>query len=635
MKNLLFVLFGLTCANTFAQSSGSIVAKEPKPMAAKENVYIYTPPKGLIVPDSSLAYIFYNKGNAVSNKKVQLLKEGNNYSFMLKTWDSSKVFVAGITDKKGNLIDTRNKKGYIVYLYDNGSNEYPGSKINAAQLLNRYCRYYLKTKVPADSLLAFYDADYKLHPAEKKNSGYLDYLNILYKVKKEAAKPVLLSYIQEQTQTDAEANWYNAYNVYQTLGMKDKKDSLGRIIITKWPLGPVASGVALDSIYKENDLEQRKVLINSYKQRFGNAYNDNFNEMTASGYASEKNWDQYYVYTDAINNKFQKASMLNNTAWDLSGGSVEATGDDLEFAKKISALSVNIIAEQMNDPEKYKPDDIDDISDFEKSLKNSYDTYIDTYALLLFKLNQPDSAFYYQDIAIQNSKDPEMFERYAAYAEKAKGSDFARKFLESKFMEGYSNAGMKKQLKIIYQQQNLSEADFDSFIANANAARIEKLKEELRQKMKDEAAKGFSLKNLEGQTVSLSSLKGKIVVVDFWATWCGPCKASFPAMQQALNKYKDDNDVVFLFVDTWENKEMKAMQADAQNFIRQNNYTFNVLLDNENQTIANYQVDGIPTKFIINKDGKVKFISVGFSGDDDALVDEISLMIDMAKDKTM
>jgi thiol-disulfide isomerase/thioredoxin len=129
----------------------------------------------------------------------------------------------------------------------------------------------------------------------------------------------------------------------------------------------------------------------------------------------------------------------------------------------------------------------------------------------------------------------------------------------------------------------------------------------------------------------LASLKGKVVVLDFWATWCGPCKASFPAMQTALNKYKDDKDVVFLFVDTWEHKEPAKMKEDAAQFIKDNKYTFDVVLDDKDKTIGDYKVDGIPTKFVLDKKGKVVYVNVGYGGNADELVEELSSKIESAK----
>jgi thiol-disulfide isomerase/thioredoxin len=123
-------------------------------------------------------------------------------------------------------------------------------------------------------------------------------------------------------------------------------------------------------------------------------------------------------------------------------------------------------------------------------------------------------------------------------------------------------------------------------------------------------------------------LKDKVVVVDFWATWCGPCKASFPGMQKMVNKYKDDPNVKFVFIDTWENGENKEKLVSE--FINTNKYTFHVLMDNDSKVVADFKVDGIPTKFVIDKKGIIRFKAVGFDGSDDKLMTELTAMIEMA-----
>ena len=86
----------------------------------------------------------------------------------------------------------------------------------------------------------------------------------------------------------------------------------------------------------------------------------------------------------------------------------------------------------------------------------------------------------------------------------------------------------------------------------------------------------------------------------------------------------------FIFVDTWERETDK--EKNAADFIATNKYTFHVLLDNDNKVVEQFKVEGIPTKFVIDKEGLIRFKSVGFDGSDDKLMSELTAMIGMATD---
>jgi len=127
--------------------------------------------------------------------------------------------------------------------------------------------------------------------------------------------------------------------------------------------------------------------------------------------------------------------------------------------------------------------------------------------------------------------------------------------------------------------------------------------------------------------VKLTDLKGKIVVVDFWATWCGPCLSSFPALQQVYEKYKSNPNIVILALNTWERTQGAEKEKAVKKFIETNKYTFKVLFDEEN-IVAQYGVTGIPTKFIIDQDGMIQFKSVGFIGED-KMKEELDIQFDI------
>jgi peroxiredoxin len=107
------------------------------------------------------------------------------------------------------------------------------------------------------------------------------------------------------------------------------------------------------------------------------------------------------------------------------------------------------------------------------------------------------------------------------------------------------------------------------------------------------------LKNLQGQEVKLSDFRGKVVLVNFWATWCKPCKEEMPAMQASYDKLRDEGLVV-LAVNELEDTEKVAEH------IKTHGHTFPVVMDRQNRVANRYGVVGLPASFLIDRQGIVR-----------------------------
>lgn len=615
----------------FAQNPGSITSKTANPPSGKSNDFIYTPPADIQIPENAKARVLYfNK--IYETLSLPLVKKGGGYEFTCETPDSTKVLLIGIVDDKEKILDNNKDESYTVYLYDKDNKLYPGTKSNQASLVNKggFAAYYLKLNVPATKVLKLYEDEYTVNPAEKDNT-YMNYLSLLYKEKKDDAKPEMLNYAQSSLAGNKESNWINALNVYNLLKMTDDAAKTKQKILDTYPKGIYAKRMFWTAF---NNIKDPEVILQK-KEEFEKTFGDttakaNFYNALVDLYADKKDWKSLDKYAPFVLPS-TLAGVYNNTAWKLSGESLTKPGEQLVKAKELSASSLALIQKGIDNPVN-KPAYYKKTEDYVEALKRTYMTYSDTYALILYKLGNSDSAFYYQTIALgEPSDDVDQNERYAVYAYKVKGAAFVKPLIEKQLLAGKGTPGMEALLKTTYKDLGLPEAEYNKIVATSTEKVKQDLAAQIKEKMANYTASDFSLRNLKGENISLASLKGKVVVLDFWATWCGPCKASFPAMQTAVNKYKDDANVAFLFIDTREDKEPQPMKEDAAKFIKDNNYTFHVLLDEKNKVLTNYNVGGIPTKFVIDTKGNVKYTSVGYNGNADQLVEELSAMVENAK----
>ncbi len=137
-------------------------------------------------------------------------------------------------------------------------------------------------------------------------------------------------------------------------------------------------------------------------------------------------------------------------------------------------------------------------------------------------------------------------------------------------------------------------------------------------------APDFTLKTLDGQEIILSQLKGKVVLLDFWATWCGPCREAIPHLIQLYKAYRENGfEVIGMSLD-------KGDGEVVRNFAKSMDIPYPIVMAPE-EVVRNYRVTSIPTTFILDKEGKIRQRITGFNS---AISQQInSLVTDLISEK--
>jgi thiol-disulfide isomerase/thioredoxin len=549
----------------------------------------------------------------------------------------------------GEIKDINRNNGYMVSVRDKQGKIRQGTYVAYAEQYDGLGNYLYGLPTNADYAFNYKKQEWNEFPSNRSNITPM-YMQALYTKKKKEAEPEIL-----QLMADMEAagnlteNQYNTLSSwYQRLGQKDKSAALKAEMKEKYPSGNWKKGESLNAFYAEADpAKKEEVLLAHLKAYPPVTENDKtqanyYYSSLATSFAQPKDEtkrdiEKFKLYAAKLPVEM-KASLYNNVSWNLAKKDIS-----LDLSKEISEIATKWAKNEITAPTSKKPA-MATTKAWGENRKNTYAMYADTYGYIMYKLKNYKEGFPYVKEAavdIKKKKDPEYNDRYALLLEHVVSPAEVQKELEPLMKDGKLGKESRDVLRRSLVSNLKSEQKADDYLAVLMKAAAEKAREEMMKKMINEESVGFNLKNIQGNEVSLASLKGKVVVLDFWATWCGPCIASFPGMQKAVNKYKDNENVAFLFIDTWESQEtMDLRKKEVSDFIAKNKYTFNVLYDekvkddpNNFVVVNDYKVTGIPTKFIIDKAGKIRFKSVGFSGAEDGLVDEISAMIELADSK--
>jgi len=129
-------------------------------------------------------------------------------------------------------------------------------------------------------------------------------------------------------------------------------------------------------------------------------------------------------------------------------------------------------------------------------------------------------------------------------------------------------------------------------------------------------APDFTLPSLSGSNVRLSELKGEVILLNFWASWCAPCRLEMPLLNKLHNKYKAIGFTVI-------GVNVEESISNAKDFLKENKVDFPILWDTKNTVSKQYSVQAMPTTVMIDRDGQVRYIHKGFQEGDERIYKKV------------
>lgn len=402
-----------------------------------------------------------------------------------------------------------------------------------------------------------------------------------------------------------------------------KKKAITKLLNDKYPKSNDARMSRMLSFLNVSGPEKTEAHFKFIKKEYPNVPNLDFEKnLVVLAYAEVPNAEKVMEYINSMEDPVYKVAAIN-MAIDLiapidNSLALDMATKGVERANKLKDQT------KLSEPLKVDP-------------KVVYNDYINMYGKLLFQAGKNEEAYKYTKESYQNLKnrDAELTENYGYLSAINGNYEEALPILANSVKDGKNDKKYIEQVRIAYTKLHPG-SDVDAYVASLKQEFIEKLKGLVEKSMINETPPDFYIRDVNGKKVTLADFKGKTIVLDFWATWCAPCIASFPAMQMAVQRYKDDPDVKFLFIHTAEHSPDPL--TDAQNLLRKRHFNdFDLYMDTVDPilkappALKAFKISGIPMKYVIDANGKIRFKVSGFQGKDEAVAEEVAIMIEMAR----
>jgi peroxiredoxin len=634
---LLFLLPGTLLAQKLR-----LEPEKPRPGQSVKVTYDPAGTKLADAPGVTLAVYHLRPGGFPIVQVLTLVRTGGTYQTTLAVPDTIKALA--IVAESGEMREANDEQGYLTLLYGTDGKPVVSS---AASLAEAYQGHWdvIGTEVrEAKKARGLFEQEFSRFPAQKRKfmQSYLYTFGPQFSPKQEAERAQLLRELDQfKALPNLTADELSVIaNGYQRAGKDDLAKAIQEKRAAQFGLSKREAYAQLFRTFSTNQplpLAQRANAYEELIRQFpadpepyhyqyrDQAYSIYLRMLADSGMTTA--FEALMKAAPANDESRMRMQLFNQFAWNWA-----EQNKNLPQAAELSHQATKWAKTQLNAPR--GPGDLPSLTDAQlrQRRESTYAMYADTYGFVLQKQGNQVQALPYLEAAAKTYgklKNTEYNERYLTVLEAVR-PEAVRADAEAMVKIGTANAAIEKLLHLSFMRKPVPGSEYESYLSGlkktAAAARLA----EVRAAMISRPAPAFSLVDLNGKSVDLASLKGKIVVVDFWATWCRPCIASFPGMQKAQARFEGNPDVVFLFVNSWQSEADK--RKNAADFIAKNGYPFTVLMDEQDEVIRAFKVTGIPTKFIVDKTGTIRFKKDGYNSSPEVQMEEIVMMVELANE---
>jgi thiol-disulfide isomerase/thioredoxin len=630
-KTLLALALTIGIQIVFAQSPLEIKPEQPERGQDVTVTYHAGAPGAKIPADAkTISLVFTYSTFYELPYKLPLIQNGNNWSvtFKLQRYATFATFYV----QSGTLIDKPSEtKQYAIAVYK-----------NSKRIENGYLHeaYSLTAQMGRSPLI--HDMQRELLQTELKNypDNYEAKIRLITNslaATKDAAERKKLYDEAHQIIADRFAKAPTTMGVLNTvtmgyliLGESTRVDSVHRVVMTKYPTSDAALDFIGGEIAKEKDTTKRIIRLEQALRTAKNPKGDGATSIHSDlfdYYAARKNTPKalyharffrndtspyraktlkgiaetltkYHLAPDTALKYAQQALQIVNSypvgiiRYFPEFGYIPAYVADSTRTKQVSQAKANLLAtmalnhltKKNNTTALNEAGQAEALSDDKQTLKDI--------AYVYQRLQMPEKAFNnYWKILLKEPSDSEALAASQKNYRAFKGSD-----------EGYQEK-LDQLAKILKQQMT----------------RVVK-----KEVLNLPGPQLTAISDLKGQPLNMDQLKGKVVIMDFWATWCVPCMEELPYLQKVYNQYKNNPNVMFMVI----NSGSKNTLADAQNWAKQHsNYTFPLYYNGDRDIGDKVGFTLIPTIAVLDQAGKMQFRTIGFEGM--VLEQKLSAQIDL------